>query len=808
MKIKSVEINGLRGIRGSIDLPLKNQNSTLIYGDNGSGKSSITDAFEWFYYDQVEHLAGEEIGQRGIKGLRNLFIPDSEMAYIDLQFSKDKVNSRKQLTIKRSKLVSEHTNGSEEFYEYIKASNAENLILRYRDLLKFILFTKSEKLKEISQIIGFSELSNIKSIFKSAANSLKKESRIKNFDGQINNKQALILDQIGRNIHTDEQFLDAINELIKPLNLDIEAKDTSTVEKILESIKKPEDEGAIRIQLSYERVIESLGGIENLVNEIESNYTKFYENYQKIVEDIDKFKKINLEKLLSEGLAVLQGNIMEEDKCPLCLQYKSRDELIDDLRQRVEKLSVFKKEQANLEEARKNTQDVLQAALSTITSSLSEECLNRQDNVNLKEKIVQIKDKLSGSFEKLRVFSLSDRKELKKAEDILSPKSLKIIEIITELKEKKEKILGDKKDDLKFTIHSKIVLVKQSYSEINSLKDESEILKKQLQSLERIYNQFSIRQSNALSSFLKAISKDLNDFYLFMNDAEKVDEIELIPLEEDDDLLGLTIQFKFHGKVVSPPNKYLSESHLNCLGISLFLASVKTFNKRNKFFILDDVISSFDKGHRLRFANLLMEKFADYQIFLFTHEKDWFEYLAHSLRGKNWHITKVTGDLVNGARLDVPLIDLKEKIELKFSKSETDDLGNFVRRYLERLLKEICLNTEVKMRFLYNDQNENRMCNELFSELRSKLKARKCEIKDHQVFNRLNASVFIGNVTSHDSPFSEDIADLKAFYDDVLDLEKLFVCDDCKKTVSQKNYDNINKVIRCQCGNKQHEWKL
>lgn len=33
----------------------------LLYGDNGTGKSSISDAVEWFFTDKVPHLSGSEI---------------------------------------------------------------------------------------------------------------------------------------------------------------------------------------------------------------------------------------------------------------------------------------------------------------------------------------------------------------------------------------------------------------------------------------------------------------------------------------------------------------------------------------------------------------------------------------------------------------------------------------------------------------------------------------------------------------------------------------------------------------------------
>jgi AAA15 family ATPase/GTPase len=71
-KIKSIKISGLRGVREPLTLDL-NKKSVLVYGDNGTGKSSLTDSFEWFFYNKIEHLSNEEIGRKkGRDALRNI----------------------------------------------------------------------------------------------------------------------------------------------------------------------------------------------------------------------------------------------------------------------------------------------------------------------------------------------------------------------------------------------------------------------------------------------------------------------------------------------------------------------------------------------------------------------------------------------------------------------------------------------------------------------------------------------------------------------------------------------------------------
>jgi len=807
VKIKSIEIGGFRGIRKHIEIEFDSLKSILIYGDNGSGKSSITDAFEWFYYDKIEHLSSEEIGTKGLPALRNIFLPDSDDTYIEVKYSDSECDSQKKLFIKKSKLTSEYTNTAQKFKDYLNTALKENLLLRYKDLLRFILSTKAQKLEEISQIIGFSEVSKVKTVLKKAVNDLKRELKQSSFDNRISSQQRNIFERIQQNITDDDQYLNAVRELVAPLKLPIEVKDVSSINAILEALKKPEDKEAIANQLSYEKVIEHLRNLEISFGGILTSYKAFYDKCQQIAKDKDKFKKINLEPLLSQGLSILEKKLYEDDKCPLCLQEKDREELIDELRKRIEELSVFKKEKDAATEEINTTLRLIQGALTEVENALKEKCLLLEDNSVSKKEIEKIKGNISAAKEKIKKVTFAELETINKPEDFISFDITALKDLISLLTSKKDNIVTGKKDDLIFTAHSKIESVKQSYKEIKSLKKAEEILTQQQQSLELIYNDFVKRQRNGLSSLLAVISKDMNDLYQFMNESENVSEIELIPLDEEDEFVGVTLQFKFHGRLEAPPHKYLSESHLNCLGICLFLASVKAYNKLNKFIVLDDVISSFDTNHRIRFARLLIEKFSDYQIILFTHEKDWFEIVSNMVRGKNWFTKRMYWDHKNGATIEPPPFTLKEEIKNKLKKADTTGLGNSIRIYLEHLLKEICHDLKVKVEFRFNQHNENRMSHELLSELKSNLKDRKCELKDHVVFDRINSSMFLGNRTSHDSSFEESIDDLRMFYSDVQELEKLFRCSQCGNLVSKNHYDNVGDKVKCSCGELQYSWE-
>ena len=89
------------------------------------------------------------------------------------------------------------------------------------------------------------------------------------------------------------------------------------------------------------------------------------------------------------------------------------------------------------------------------------------------------------------------------------------------------------------------MLSREAYLTITTLKKEREILVRQQQSLELIYVEFLKRQKESLESFLTGFSNDINDLYQFMNPDEKVEDIKLVPLEKDEELVGITLEFRF-----------------------------------------------------------------------------------------------------------------------------------------------------------------------------------------------------------------------------------------------------------------------
>ena len=73
-----------------------------------------------------------------------------------------------------------------------------------------------------------------------------------------------------------------------------------------------------------------------------------------------------------------------------------------------------------------------------------------------------------------------------------------------------------------------------------------------------------------------------------------------------------------------PPQAYYSESHLDTLGICVFLALAKHFNTDETIVVLDDVVTSVDGPHLDRFMELLHGEAPNFnQVIVTTHYRLW-----------------------------------------------------------------------------------------------------------------------------------------------------------------------------------------
>ncbi len=803
IKIKEIEIRGIRGIKDPLTLNLDNK-SILIFGENGSGKSSVADAIEWYYSDGIEHLSGRESGAaKGRASLRNLFIPDNEKAFVRIAYSDKQLDTKKNIN---SLLKTTTSNDTDDFKKYLLDTKSENLILRYRDLLKFIISTPGERLETLQSIIGFSEVAEIRSLLKKSAGRIERTIKNANYDNQKNVQQSTVLENLGQNAYSDDQFFAGAENLIKPLQIKKSIKSQQDIQDLLKLIEAEEDTALLEQIQFFWRIQEINKEILGTIDNIHISYSNYHALFVEMNKDPESFQKLQLLDLFKQGQDVLKNDIVQGDYCPLCQQEKSKIELLRELNERINALEDLEQKRNELEAERESIKSILRSDLNIIDGLLREKIFEETDQAGLLKDVQQVRNSILD-------FSKEIEKELFSKDPISEPGKINmdkegISKIVEKAQDEVERLTQSKGANIKLQTYNKLANSVKAYKEFQKVRTQQEILAQQQATFRVLYDEFIKRQEAALGMFLKMYSTNLDSYYATMNPGEKMENFKLIPnKDKNDDLVGVTIEFSFFNETKTAPTAYLSESHINCLGLAFFLASVKAFNKRNMFFLLDDVISSFDRPHRARFVRLLTEQFGDYQILLLTHERGFFELFASDVKGQGWRILDFQWSKDSGVKVEEAVIDTRERILKKLEIKEIDGLGNDIRIYTEKRLKKIAENIQALVVFRYNVTNEKRMVSELLDAVQGLLSKKSNELMKKANISKLKGmSMFLGNITSHDNDFSENIEDLAAIWDDVEKTMNAFYCEECKKYISLEYFDNVEKKIRCRCGKLTYGW--
>ena len=495
-KIKSINITGIRGVREGLNLS-PDKKSLLIYGDNGTGKSSITDALEWFYNDSIEHLTGEEVGGKGKNALRNVFLNPSDDAKIEIQYSNNQLNNEKSIN---HLLKTFNSNSSKEFAEYFSQSQSENLILRYRDLVQFIIATKGDKLKHLQNIIGFSQVQELRSLLKLVGGRIARGIKAGGYSNKRSAQQAILLESLGQNITSLKQFFETALKVIEPLKLEKEIKSFKDVKTALKSIETNEETKVVEQIAFHNKIADTLTSLEIEISNIHNQYKDYYKSYIALRKDADKINKLQLLALLSEGLKVLKKDIVKDNFCPLCQQEKDKLKLAQELNQRVEDLKEIKAEQDKLNEECEELTNALRKNYTVVGSLLKEKHFAENENEETKKKIEKIQNSIKDIGEDLKkdVFSSEPLKEF----SLIKIDDKEIKELISNAKAKSKTLSDTIKGNLKLQIHTKLSRALDAYMAHKKLEREEEILTKQQVTFEALYSDFIKKQEEALEGFL------------------------------------------------------------------------------------------------------------------------------------------------------------------------------------------------------------------------------------------------------------------------------------------------------------------
>jgi len=160
-KLKTIKISGFRGFNSETEIPL--DEVVLVYGLNGSGKSSFAEAIEWLFFDDISRRRLSPCPGEYTSGLylKNLYTPPAIKSFVEVVLEKDGKNYtlRKELESERS---------SKQFIDGTKVSSFETVLPEFKNHHRPILAQveisalvnteQKERWEQLAKILGQEEL--------------------------------------------------------------------------------------------------------------------------------------------------------------------------------------------------------------------------------------------------------------------------------------------------------------------------------------------------------------------------------------------------------------------------------------------------------------------------------------------------------------------------------------------------------------------------------------------------------------------------------------------------------------------------
>jgi len=779
--IESISIHAFRGIP-DLDLPLEGK-SLLIRGENGTGKSSIVEAFEYFFTGKLSIFEGEGTQSLSLQkhAPHNNF--KKEDITIKVTFNPGSA------TLERT--FSDQPEPTPQLKDYFEAAGKGTFILRRSQILKFIASAASDRFRAIASILGIEQLDNVELAMKRAYEEL---------DVGVNSKRQRIKEVLVQISQLLGESIAEVREAIPSLNKKLAEAGLRTI-KCFDEVDKVTQEMLKTFKKTTD--IENVTRLSEISEKLKT--LRMDEEVDKNLQDLNRrlapfFEaKTKRELSVSEFLMKGQQAVKEDDRsiCPLCGQVVDREKLLTQIKERLQTLSQLTDEASEIRRISINLEKKLNSFIVELEKvGLELEPFKQLNNARLKLLQVtslfkEIVSKVTSAKEFAQAIPVKEfqvnSKKLKKLIKYLSIKCQSMLERIGVPEDWKNKVAV-------ITIASQ---VKVLVNEADKIESDLRVEEQQLEYMKKIYDAFSEIKKNKISDIYKAIVGNVNAFYstLHPSDPHKNIELKIATGRR----ASAELKIESFDKAREDPRAFTSEAHQDSLGLCIFLAFVKRFNEGCNFIVLDDVVTTIDAQHRELICRLLLEQFRDYQLVVTTHDAIWYEQLRSHQRAFRMHGNWKNLEIIRWTLKTGPIIEPFKprwnKIKAKIESGDKQGAAGEGRNYVEWLLKEICRVTLARLVI-----KERYTVADLLSPARERIdeltRGDAFQEKASKAFQELEATAIMGNLLLHDNPEAENVSieEVKRFCEAIHDLHTLFTCPGCGSFL--KYYQDMKK-LRC-----------
>ena len=234
--------------------------------------------------------------------------------------------------------------------------------------------------------------------------------------------------------------------------------------------------------------------------------------------------------------------------------------------------------------------------------------------------------------------------------------------------------------------------------------------KHQIADLERQIVNFNRELTNRLAELSPKVSEILNKFgYKVALDFD----FQGVTYNQGDKTLDnreILLKVEFFDTGIPSHHRFLNEAKLSAIAIAIYLSSILCLPEPRggmKILALDDVLIGLDMSNRLPVLDILDEYFSDYQIFLTTYDKAWYEIAKLRTEQKDWKYAEFYFGETDEYEVPIYVEDKAylEKAREYLDANDYKACAIYVRTAFEAAIKQYCEKKDLAIKYRENPKD-------------------------------------------------------------------------------------------------------
>jgi len=686
MRLERIDLSWFRGAADPVALEVSGR-SVVVYGENGSGKSSFVDAIEYVLRDgRVGHLSHEYSGKRQEKALPNTHKPKDRTCELRIGLQ-DKSEVKVQIQ------PDGRAETSGQGATSIKGWDYRRTVLRQHEVAEFIHGSKTEKFSALLPLLGLRSLELIADNLRDLAKTLDDEAQVTTNTSLLGGLAAQRTAAFGA--ATDQEITNRVRSLHSTYR-----PDRSTTVDPLARCKELTTtiQGRLDTSTADQRLhvaLQDLGAVS-----FSDSITAVREANDKLARETESLVRERVDVLNSARTYTERLGTEEQVSCPAC----GREIGVGDFRAHVENEHVRLQGIVGTTAGRAAALNMLVQSVNTLRAALGKPDLKPwRESVALGSHATHLE--VAESFDAVALRADCTEERLRSIERELVP-------LVTEAKAASVNAPPEVKQLASDKQYVEAAGAQFAANATRVIHNRAQSLVTFINTLERGVREEILARTKTV---IDTISADVRAMWAILHPDDPIEGIGLyVPRDGD---RAIEIGLKFYGVEQESPRLTLSEGYRNGLGLCIFLAMAKREAKSDRPVLLDDVVVSLDRNHRGMVVDLLDKEFGGRQVILFTHDRDWYTELRQQLDGSRWTFKALQP-------WESP------KIGIRWSDKTTtfadarahlgtrpDSAGNDARKIMDVELAVVAERLQILMPYVRADKNDKRMAHDFLVRL-------------------------------------------------------------------------------------------